>query len=284
MNNSIYPCLWFDTANGKEQLAAPQFYCSIFPNSSITMQSPIVTTFLLNGQKFMALYGGPMYAVTNAVSYFVHDDSEVAIDTYWQKLLDGGKVIMPLNKYPWSEKYGWLQDKFGVSWQIYLGKKTETWQFISPSILFVASQNGNAEAAVHYYTTVFKNSNINGIAKYEANENDTVGNVKHAEFVIDNYKVMCMDSSAPHQFELTPGNSFVIDCTTQTDIDYYWNTFIADGGKASRCGWLADKYGVSWQIIPTILGQLMTDPTKAQRVGQALMQMDKIDIATLQNA
>ena len=92
-----------------------------------------------------------------------------------------------------------------------------------------------------------------------------------------------MDGPGDHQFKFNEGVSFVVECEKQEEIDYYWNK-LTEGGKESRCGWLVDKFGVSWQIVPAIIGSLMTDPEKVPRVMQAVMKMKKLDIETLVNA
>jgi len=122
------------------------------------------------------------------------------------------------------------------------------------------------------------------IARYEPGEPDVTGTIKHAQFKLNEQLFMAMDSSMPHAFTFNEGISFVVTCDSQDEIDYFWNK-LTEGGEESMCGWLKDKYGVSWQIVPAILGDLMTgSPDKANRVMQALLQMKKLDIAKLVNA
>ncbi len=117
MNNNIHSCWWFD-GNAKE---AADFYCSIFPESKITIDTPMVVNFELWGQKFMALNGGTIFTKNPSISHFVVFDTIEEVDNAWTSLSEGGKVMMPLDTYPWSKKYGWIQDKFGVSWQLSAG-------------------------------------------------------------------------------------------------------------------------------------------------------------------
>jgi len=280
MNQPIYPCLWFD-GNAKE---AASFYCAVFNNSSITSDTPIMVTFTLAGQHFMGLNGGPKYKPNPSVSFYVVCESLEEIDNTWQKLQKGGSVLMPLNKYPWSEKYGWLNDTYGISWQLTLGKLSDTGQKITPLLMFAQEQAGKAERAIHFYTSVFKDSSVKLIARYEPGEPDVEGRIKHAQFKLGEHLFMAMDSSMPHMFGFTEGVSFVITCDTQEEIDYYWNK-LTEGGEESMCGWLKDQFGVSWQIVPEALGSLMTgDPGKAGRVMQAMLQMKKFDLDKLVNA
>jgi len=149
--------------------------------------------------------------------------------------------------------------------------------------MFTGQQAGKAEEAIHFYTSVLDNSAVVGILKYDENDNEVAGTVKHAQFKLGNQVFMAMDSSLPHSFSFNEGISLVVNCQTQAEIDYYWGK-LTEGGQEDRCGWLKDKYGVSWQIVPAILGKLMTNPEKAPRVMQAFMQMKKFDIERLVNA
>lgn len=279
MKNPIYPCLWFD---GKAKEAA-DFYCSVFTNSKITAENPMVVTFESAGQKFMCLNGGPMFTLNPSISFFVMCGTEAEIDNTWNKLTDGGFVLMALGEYPWSEKYGWVQDRFGVNWQLALGQLSEVGGKFTPSLLFTEKQDGKAEEAVHFYTSVFDNSSIAGILKYAEGEPNRTGTVKHAQFKLDKNVFMAGDGGSTHQFSFNEAISFVIDCENQEEIDYYWSK-LTEGGEESQCGWLKDQFGVSWQIVPVILGELMKDPERSQRVVQAFMKMKKFDIEALLKA
>ncbi len=142
---------------------------------------------------------------------------------------------------------------------------------------------GKAEQAVQFYTSVFANSSVRGILKYTANDQDIEGNVKHAQFSLGNQVFMAMDSSWPHEFSFNEAISLVVDCETQQEIDYYWGKLSAVP-EAEQCGWLKDQFGVSWQIVPVILGELMSDLSRSERVINAFMQMKKFDIEKLKNA
>ncbi|MEJ7741003.1 MAG: VOC family protein [Chitinophagaceae bacterium] len=279
MSNTIYPCLWFDG----QAKAAAAFYCSIFNNSRITVDTPIVINFELSGQKFMGLNGGPRFKINPSISFFAVFETEAETDTVWNKLADGGFVLMPLDKYDWSEKYGWLQDRFGLSWQIAFGKIQDVGQQFTPCLMFVGEQHGKAEQAVNFYTSVFDNSSISGIMHYKAIDGEPEDTVKHAQFNINEYVMMAMDSSFAHPFTFNEAISLVVDCQTQEEIDYYWNK-LTEGGQESMCGWLRDKFGVWWQIVPTILAKLMSDPKRAERVSKAFLQMKKFDIEKLMQA
>jgi predicted 3-demethylubiquinone-9 3-methyltransferase (glyoxalase superfamily)/uncharacterized protein YndB with AHSA1/START domain len=284
----ITPYLWFDS----QAEAAAELYTSVFPNSKIihTQEQGDAVQMIqlsLSGQAFTAFNGGPMFSFNPSISFYVVCESETEIDLAWEKLIDGGKALMPLNKYDWSEKYGWLEDRYGISWQLTLGKIEEVGQKISPVFMFTGDQHGNAEKAIKTYTEIFDNSGINLIARYEEGEGDpALGTIKHAQFRIADFIGMAMDSSHMHGFSFNESISFVVSCQTQEEVDYFWEKLTADGGEEMMCAWLKDKYGIVWQIVPVQLMALLSDPDpeRAQRAIGAMMQMRKIDIAELQRA
>jgi predicted 3-demethylubiquinone-9 3-methyltransferase (glyoxalase superfamily) len=198
-------------------------------------------------------------------------------------MLDGGKIMMPIDKYPWSERYGWVQDKFGLTWQISVVYKEGDAQKITPSMLFTGKQFGKAEEAIKLYTSVFNNSSINPLIHYPDNDVNA-GKVMYSEFKLNEYPLIAMDGPGEHAYTFNEAVSLVAECETQEEIDYFWKKLTADGGQESMCGWLKDKFGVSWQIIPSIIGKVMTDPEKGPRAMKALMKMKKIDIETMINA
>ncbi|MEP7129346.1 MAG: VOC family protein [Chitinophagales bacterium] len=130
--------------------------------------------------------------------------------------------------------------------------------------------NGQAKAAAEFYCSVFKDSKI------------TAENPMVVAFEINGSKFMGLNGGP--EFQFNEAVSFVVNCDTQEEIDYYWNTFTAEGEEESMCGWLKDKFGVSWQIVPADMAELMSDPSRAQRVTQAFMQMNKLDIEKLRQA
>lgn len=280
MKQQITPCLWFNN-QAKE---AATFYTSYFKNARIVSQSPIVSEIELSGQTITLLDGGPMYQPNASISFFYICETREELDRIWNAFSKEGSVLMPLDKYAWSESYGWLNDKFGISWQISLGKIEDVGQIVTPSLLFVGDQYGRAEEAINFYSSIFKNPVLDGILRYGKNESpETEGKVKHAQLGLNSQKFMFIDSAQAHQFSFTEGVSLTIHCNTQEEIDYYWNK-LTEGGAESMCGWLKDKFGVSWQVIPTILSKLMTDPNKAGKAAKAFMQMRKFDIEKIVQA
>lgn len=279
MKNNIYPCIWFDK-DGKD---AAQFYIDTFGDGKITTDTQMVVTFELSGQKFLALNGGPEIKPNPAVSYMVVLEDKAELENIWNRLLDGGKVLMPLDKYEWSEKYGWVQDKFGVSWQLYFGEVNDDvhGQKFIPTYMFTQEYNGKTEEALNFYVKLFKNSKLDGVMKHQ--EGDMKGLVMHAQCVLDDYVIAAMDGGNGHDFHFSWGNSMFIECETQGEIDHFWNAFAA-GGEESQCGWVRDKFGAWWQVIPKQLVVWMTDPQLAPKVSEAFYKMKKIDIETLKKA
>ncbi|NEU07190.1 hypothetical protein GZH53_02595 [Flavihumibacter sp. R14] len=280
----ITPFLWFD---GKAE-EAMKFYIDVFKNSRIvsTMPGPdgsiMSGTFELNGQEFIAFNAGPMFTFTPAISFFVTCDSKDEIDQLWAKLSADGSVFMALDEYPFSKRYGWLGDKFGISWQLMLSDSS---QQISPSLLFVGKQHGKAEEAMKFYTSILPNSHIVQIERYDEKDKDPTGTVKYASFYLNGQNFIAMDSSLDHQFTFSAAISFFIKCRTQEQIDEYWEK-LSLGGEEQRCGWVQDRYGVSWQIVPPVLGEMLDDPDRkrANRVMDAMLKMDKIIIKDLERA
>lgn len=301
----IIPHLWFD----KEAKEAASFYTSLFPNSRVTNTTTLedtpsgdcdVVTFELWDQKFMAISAGPSFKFNPSISFMVNFDPllfsssvtpEIAaiekIDMVWNELAKGGKVLMPINKYPFSERYGWIQDKYGLSWQLILtNPEGNPKPSIIPSLMFVGSNCGKAEDAINFYLSVFKDSETGTINRYgKGREPDQEGTVMFADFMLENQRFAAMDSAQQHQFNFNEAVSLLVNCKDQSEIDDYWRKLSADP-QAEQCGWLKDQYGLSWQISPVVMEEMMNEGTREQinRITQAFLPMKKLDIATLKEA
>lgn len=280
MKNNIYPCL---TIKGKIAEAA-EYYSNIFGEGKINQSSSFVIQLELSGQNFMLLNEGPSSSPNPSISFTVISEAAEETETYWRKLIEAGEALMPLDRYDWSSRYGWVQDRYGVSWQLYTGSRKDTPQKFCPTLMFTEANAGKASEAMHFYTNLFPQSNIQGILRYGEHDNENTDFVKHAQFTINHFIAVAMDSSLPHGFSFNDAISLVVECETQAEIDAYWEQLTANGGKGVACGWLTDRYGLSWQIIPKILSKLLKDPVRAPRVMNALMQMKKLVIADLERA
>ncbi len=278
MKNPVFPCIWCNQ-NAREMA---EYYADRFQSATITHDDPVVVTLDMGGQQFMLLNGGDLFKPNPSISMMV-SVSEEEVERLWHALIDEGQSLMELGSYPWSPKYGWVQDKFGVSWQLYGAEEEKVTQKFTPTLMFTGAQNGRAEEAIHLYTGLFPDSDVTGILKYAEGDGDTPGNVMHAQFRINGYTLMCMDSTGPHAFGFTEGMSLVVLCRDQQEVDRYWDELTADGGQESMCGWLKDKFGLSWQIVPEQFIEIFMkgDKEKLDRLNTALMKMKKMDIATL---
>ena len=290
----ITPFLWFDD-NAEE---AVKFYTAAFKNSKIkgtTLYneasasaagkpegSVMTVSFELAGLPFAAINGGPVFKFTPAISFWVNCETESEINKLWEKLSENKKeVFWDLKKYPFSERYGWLTDKFGISWQLILSHSE---QKISPFLSFFGDVFGKAEEAIKYYVSVFKNSGIHSIVPYDKGEEKVEGTIKHASFYLKGQDFYAMESSKDLPFTFNEAISFVVNCKDQEELDYFWDK-LSEGGdpNAQQCGWLKDKYGLSWQIVPENLSELLSkDAETSKRVMKSILQMKKIDISKLQ--
>lgn len=278
MKTKMYPCIWFDT----KAREAAEFYCSVFPDTKILDSSPVVTNFELIGTKFMALNGGPLYQVNSSISFYVYCGDDDEIVRLYSLLSENGSTLMPLGKYAWSEKYAWVIDKYGTNWQLDIDTINSS-QKIVPALLFANEKMSLIRDVLDHYTQIFNESSIHLEAPYPTTAPVAEGTLLFAQFKLNGFIFNAMSSTMKHDFDFTPGISFVIECVDQEEIDHYWYKLGKDG-KYEMCGWLADKFGISWQIIPAVLSELMNDTEKGERVIKAFLQMQKFDIETLLKA
>lgn len=294
----ITPHLWFD----KQARESAEFYVRIFPESKITNINTIhntpsgdcdVVSFHLWGHDFQSISAGPYFKLNPSISFMVNfdpsqDTQAVArIDEIWNKLIEGGKILMPLMEYPFSKRYGWVEDKYGVSWQLILtNPEGEPRPTIMTSFLFAEEACGKAEAATDYYISVFENAKRGALTRYGAGrEPDKEGTIMFTDFMLNGQWFVAMDSAYKHGFTFNEAVSLIVHCDTQEEIDYFWSKLSAVTAS-EQCGWCKDQFGVSWQITPSHMDELMKgeDAAATQRKTQAMLQMKKIDIEGLKNA
>ncbi len=296
----ITPHLWFDT----EAREAAELYVSLFPGSNITNVTKLsgtpsgdcdVVSFHLAGQPFMAISAGPLFKFNPSVSFHARCGTKEEVDAIWAKLSPGGKVLMPLDSYPFSERFGWLEDKYGLSWQVICTGGREIRQRLAPALMFVGKVCGKAEEAMDFYASVFRNApgglaagetKATVLARYGKGEDpERDGAVRYAQFSLLGLEFAAMDSAREHRFAFNEAISFMVPCDTQEEIDYFWGKLSADP-RAEQCGWLKDRYGLSWQIAPTVMGEMLAgdDQERRARVTQAFLKMKKFDIAALKRA
>jgi predicted 3-demethylubiquinone-9 3-methyltransferase (glyoxalase superfamily) len=287
----ITPHLWFD----KEAKAAAALYTSLFPDSKIKSQRTLDDTpsgsvdlvaIELAGQDFRMISAGPLFKFTPAVSFAVACATPQEVDALWKELSQGGSVLLPLGEYPFSRRYGWTQDRYGLSWQIMFMGERPIGQKITPTLMFTGEQSGKAEDAINFYGSVLDGFTIDHILRYGKDEApEKEGAIKHAAFTLAGQQFAAMDSARVHGFSFNEAISFMVSCETQPEIDRYWER-ISARPESEQCGWLKDKYGLSWQIVPAIMGQMLeaSDPARVARVTAAFLKMKKFDIAKLKEA
>jgi predicted 3-demethylubiquinone-9 3-methyltransferase (glyoxalase superfamily) len=142
--------------------------------------------------------------------------------------------------------------------------------------------DGQAEEAAKFYTSIFRSGKIGAIARYPEGSPGPAGSVMTVEFELDGHPFVGLNGGP--QFKFNESVSFAIECDTQEEIDHYWDKLLAGGGKPQQCGWLKDRYGLSWQVVPAGLGELFSNPKTAQRAMQTMLKMVKFDIAKLKEA
>ncbi|MCZ4287919.1 VOC family protein [Hoeflea alexandrii] len=294
----ITPFIWYD----REAEDAAKLYTSLFADGRITHVSRyseagrdahgqpsgkvMVAGFEVAGLRISALNGGPAFKPTPALSFFVRLESEAEVNALWEGLGEGGSVMMPLDGYPWSRCYGWLQDRYGVSWQIAVHETAAQGTTITPSLLFTQGNMGRAAEAIELYTSVFPGSAKEHVELRGAADGEAAGTVLFGSFTLFGQQFSIMDAPGAHDFGFTEGLSLMVSCETQAEVDHYWEALTAEGGQESQCGWLKDRFGVSWQITPTVMEGLMasSDRAAADRLMTAMLKMKKLDIATLEAA
>lgn len=281
--NKLVPHLWFD----KEAKEAAEYYASIFRDSEVINVSTISSTpsgevdivsFKIWGVEFTAISAGPLFKINPSISFFVYCGSGNEIDRLYKSLSENGTVLMPLDKYPWSSKYAWVQDKFGVSWQLDIDNIYST-QKIVPAILFVNEKAGKLKEAVEHYTTIFPDSKIMMESPWDKSSGMPEGSLLFTQFKLNGYIFNAMSGGTPkHEFDFNEAVSFMAYCNDQQEIDYYWEKLSA-GGTEQPCGWVKDKFGVSWQVVPVEMMTMMHTENKErlERLTKSMLKMGKLD-------
>ena len=291
MPQLITPCVWYDTEAGE----AARLYTSLFSGSKIVNRTVLhdtpsgtaeIVLIELFGQQFTLMSAGPFFTLNPSVSLMVACRTRDEVQEYWQRLSNGGKALMELGEYPFSEKYGWIEDQYGLSWQFIYRNEPPTTQRIIPTLLFVGAVCGKAVEAINFYLSVFHDSQLGEIARYgKEQQPEREGDIAYASFTLAGQQFAAMDSALQHDFSFNEAISFAVYCSTQQEIDYYWDKLSFDPA-AEQCGWLKDQFGLSWQIVPAALPRMLQDrdPRKVARVTEAFLQMKKFDLALLLRA
>lgn len=297
MGQKITPNLWFD-GNAQE---AVDFYISAFPNGKINsteyypnspeegladfqldMAGKVLTIdFEIGGMRFVTINAGPEFKFNPSISFMVNfdpsqdDRARQHLDELWNKLIDGGDILMPLDEYDFSKRYGWVKDRYGLTWQLILtNPEGEPRPFIVPSLMFSQGNTNHAEEAVNFYVSIFKDSKVGALARYAQDAGPAnVGSLMFADFTLAGQWFAAMDSSMEQDFTFNEAVSLSVACKDQAEIDYFWEK-LSTVPEAEQCGWCKDKYGLAWQIVPENMGELLKKPGAFAK----MMQMKKIVI------
>lgn len=287
----IVPHLWYD----KEAKEAAAFYISLFDQSKLLNVTVLENTpsgnaeavsFELAGQPFKAISAGPYFKFNPSMSLMVACYSIDEVNTKWTALIEGGTELMPLGEYPFSKWYAWIQDRYGLSWQLMLIDSEKPVPKITPNLLFSNDSCGKAEEAVKYYTSIFAESELGIISRYGAGEAmSSKAKVNYAAFKLCGVGFSAMDNGFDVDFGFNEAFSLIVNCKDQQEIDYFWDRLSAIP-EAEQCGWLKDKFGLSWQIVPQKMDEILFNGSRdeIQRVTEAFLKMKKFDIDALEHA
>lgn len=293
----IVPNLWFQ-GNAAEGV---EFYEHALPNTRVVDSSNYPTEGLLDFQKDFAgelltavleiegyqvllINAGEEFKPNSAISFLLNfdpsrdDNAKASLQGVWDRLSQGGNVLMPLQEYPFSKYYGWVQDRYGVSWQLMLtNPEGEPRPFVTPSLMFGGQAQNRANEAVDYYIATFSDSALGNFVPYgQATGPATADSVMYSDFTLDGEWFSAMDSGVQQDFSFTPGVSLMVNCKDQQEIDRLWEA-LSVVPDAEQCGWCMDQFGVSWQIVPANMEDLMKQPGAFER----MLQMKKLSIAGL---
>lgn len=298
MSQKVIPNLWFN--RDAEQAAA--FYANALPNTTSQLTGrypddvpdwqssfagePLVVDLFVDGFQISMINSDDTFRPTPMLSFMLNFDplkfggdegaTRTLLDQTWAALSDGGTALMPLGEYPFSPHYGWIQDRFGVSWQLMLtDPQGDPRPFVIPQLMFAGAVQDKAREAAELYVSLFDDAAIGMVAEYPAQSGTAgAGSVMFGEFHIGEQWFAMMDSNVAHEFTFTPGVSLEVRCRDQAEIDRLWDALSAVPA-AEQCGWLTDRYGVSWQIVPENMNELMERPGAYGR----MLDMKKLVIA-----
>ena len=282
MAQLITPAIWCDAAADE----AARFYADVFREGSVVEQTPgLAATVSIHGFRLSLMSGDDQDAPNPSISCILNFDpllfgSEEQARAYLDELyerLSGGGVLMELGEYPFSPRYAWVRDRFGMTWQLMLTDPAgEPRPFILPSFMFGGTNHANAEEATEAWIALFDDAHRGALRRYEEGGPMEAGTVMFTDFTLRGTWMAAMDSGAFHDFTFTPGVSMIVSCRDQEEIDRYW-TGLSAVPEAERCGWCVDRWGVSWQVVPDNIAELMADAATREKI----LQMGKIDLTRL---
>ena len=282
MDQVITHAIWCDGTADE----AAQFYADVFRDASIAEQAPgIAATVSIHGFRLSLINGGNQYAPNPSISCILNFDpllfggeeqARTYLDELYKRLSTGG-VLMELGEYPFSPRYAWVRDRFGMTWQLMLTDPDgDPRPFVIPSFMFGGTNHAHAEEATDAWITLFDNSRRGALYRYEEGGPLDAGTVMFTDFTLRGTWMAATDSGAFHDFTFTPGVSIIVSCRDQEEIDRYWAGLSAVP-EVERCGWCIDRWGVSWQVVPHNIAELMANAATRDKI----LHMGKIDLAKL---
>ncbi|WP_390897779.1 VOC family protein [Rothia aeria] len=282
MDQVITPAMWCDGTADE----AAQFYADVFRDASIAEQAPgLAATVSIHGFKLSLINGGNQYAPNPSISCILNFDpllfggeeqARAYLDELYERLSTGG-VLMELGEYPFSPRYAWVRDRFGMTWQLMLTDPDgDPRPFVIPSFMFGGTNHAHAEEATDAWIALFDNARRGALYRYEEGGPLDAGTVMFTDFTLRGTWMAATDSGTFHDFTFTPGVSMIVSCRDQEEIDRYWAGLSAVP-EAERCGWCVDRWGVSWQVVPHNIAELMADAATRDKI----LHMGKIDLTKL---
>ena len=248
MDQVITPAVWCDGTVDE----AAQFYANVFRDASVTEQTPgLAATVSIHGFKLSLINGGNQYAPNPSISCILNFDpllfggeeqAQAYLDELYERLSTGG-VLMELGEYPFSPRYAWVRDRFGMTWQLMLTDPDgDPRPFVIPSFMFGGTNHAHAEEATDAWIALFDNARRGALYRYEEGGPLDAGTVMFTDFTLRGTWMAATDSGTFHDFTFTPGVSMIVSCRDQEEIDRYWAGLSAVP-EVERCGWCVDRWG-----------------------------------------
>ncbi len=289
MLRKISPHIWLE----KDVVQAAAFYTGLFPNSRLLDSVILENTpsgdaqsvrFILCGELFQAIAAGPEFKLNASISFMAVCKTAQEVERLHAELIQGGSELMGLGEYPFSPRYAWLQDKYGLNWQLIT--LADEPAGIRPTLMFAGDVCGKSEEAAKFYTGLFPNSSMGYVSRYAPDQLESeIPKVSYMDFQLAGRTFCAMDHADVDGDAFNEALSLIVYCEDQQEADAYWDKLSAVP-EAEACGWVKDKYGVSWQIVPIEMEDLLFSGTREQidRMTQAMLVMKKLDIAELKRA
>lgn len=291
----IVPNIWCD--GHAEESAA--FYASVLPNTTGAVLArypdtglpafqqqmagkPLTAEVVIDGYQVILINAGPEFPPNPSISLLLtfdptrDPDATATLDRVWAGLADGGEVLRPLGEYPFSPRYGWVRDRYGMTWQLILRADDQPPRpFVMGAMLFCGAAQNRAGPALELYTWLFDDAEVGVRQTYpEASGAAAAGAVRYADFAVGEQWFAVMDAADTEDFSFTCGVSFQVNCADQAEIDRYWEV-LSTVPAAEQCGWCVDRFGVSWQVVPADMEAVMVTP----EAYTAMLGMKKIVLA-----